>query len=80
MAEKLIIEREIRTIFIKQLLRRDINSNTKISDVDSDELYLPEIITSIEDFFEINIPIHDWHRFETVGEVIEYVCARIHTQ
>lgn len=78
MARKLIIEREIKTIFIKQILCRDINNNTKLQDIDENGLYMPEILLTIEDFFEVDIPIYDRSRLETVGDVIEYVCE--HTQ
>lgn len=78
MAKELIIEREIKTIFIKQLLRRDVNNNTKLRDIDAIDLCAPKIVLAIEDFFEIDIPRYDWSRLETIGEVVEYVCE--HTQ
>ncbi len=56
----------------------DINQDTKIEDdLGADSLDVVDLLMSIEDEFEIEIPDEDIENIKTVGEIEKYISAKI---
>jgi acyl carrier protein len=67
----------IKSIIEEQLGMTDTNiitlSTTLREDLDADSLDAVEIIMSIEDEFDIEIPDEIAERLQTVGQIVDYI-------
>ncbi len=70
------IYRKILDIFREQMGESDdfeIDLNATFDDLDIDSLDLLEIVTGIEDAFQISIPDDAMNSIKTAGDAIDYV-------
>lgn len=70
------IYRKILDIFREQMGESDdfeIDLNATFDDLDIDSLDLLEIVTGIEDAFQISIPDDAMNLIKTAGDAIDYV-------
>jgi acyl carrier protein len=68
--------KKIVTILVDQLGKdaNIINENTSfVLDLEADSLDLLQLVTAIEDVFEICIPDEDFERIQTVGQALDEV-------
>jgi acyl carrier protein len=72
---------KIRNIIAEQLGIDDVESIKKdtsiMGDLDADSLDTVEIMMSIEDKFEIEIPEEDAEKFKNIGDIVNYVEKKI---
>lgn len=71
---------KIKKILSEQfdVYENDINQDTKIEgDLGADSLDVVDLLMSIEDEFEIEIPDEDIENIKTVGEIEKYISAKI---
>ena len=72
---------KIRNIIAEQLGIDDVESIKKdtsiMGDLDADSLDTVEIMMSIEDKFEIEIPEEDAEKFKNIGDIVNYVEEKI---
>ena len=72
---------KIRNIIAEQLGIDDVESIKKdtsiIGDLEADSLDAVEIMMSIEDEFEIEIPEEDAEKFKNIGDIVNYVEEKI---
>ena len=72
---------KIRGIIAEQLGIDDVESIKKdtsiMGDLDADSLDTVEIMMSIEDKFEIEIPEEDAEKFKNIGDIVNYVEKKI---
>ena len=67
---------KIRKILAEQLDANedDITADTKIEeDLHADSLDVVELLMSIEDEFEVEIPDEEIENLKTIGDVVEYI-------
>ena len=77
--EKNTMLEKIIEIFASQLQidSASVNADTLIlEDLGADSLDIIEILTEIEDTFDISIPDEDIPRFKTVGDIAKYIEER----
>ena len=72
---------KIRNIIAEQLGIDNVESIKKdtsiMGDLDADSLDTVEIMMSIEDKFEIEIPEEDAEKFKNIGDIVNYVEEKI---
>lgn len=48
-----------------------------VGDLGADSLDMADLLTSVEDEFEIEIPDEDIENIQTVGEIVKYIKGRV---
>lgn len=72
----MVVIDEVKEILVRQLAVKPemIKSESKlVDDLGSDSLDAAEIITELEDRFEIELPEEEVKQIKTVGEIVELV-------
>ncbi len=79
MSDEEILEK-LKDIIVEQLgVERDIirKESTFVDDLSADSLDIVELIMSIEECFDIEIPDQDAEKIVTVGDVINYIKEKL---
>jgi acyl carrier protein len=77
--EYIVMLKKISEILVEQLGIEDVEITEETSfqdDLHIDSLDLFEVITALEDEFEIEIPQEDLESLKSVGDVIEYLQSK----
>jgi len=75
MSEKSVEERVMNVVQneMRSSTEGETRSTRFVEDLNADELDLVEFVLSIEEEFGFAIPSEDAEKFETIGDVIDYV-------
>ena len=79
MSDEEILEK-LKDIIVEQLgVERDIirKESTFVDDLSADSLDIVELVMSIEESFDIEIPDQDAEKIVTVGDVINYIKEKL---
>ena len=73
------VEEKVKNIIVEQL-NVDVDAVTKdasfIEDLGADSLDIVELVMTMEEEFDLEIPDEDAEKIKSVGEVVSYVTAR----
>ena len=68
------VENKVRAILFDMLLTEGIsNEDRLVEDLGADSLDLAEILMSIEEEFQIEVPDEDAEKIKTVGDIVDYL-------
>ncbi|NCN27983.1 acyl carrier protein [bacterium] len=73
------VEEKVKNIIVEQL-NVDVDAVTKdasfIEDLGADSLDIVELVMTMEEEFDLEIPDEDAEKIKSVGDVVSYVTAR----
>lgn len=73
------VEERVRTIICDQLAVEQDKVTTKasfIEDLGADSLDIVELVMTMEEEFDLDIPDEDAEKMKTVGDVIQYINSK----
>ncbi len=73
------VEERVRTIICDQLAvepEKVVQTSSFIDDLGADSLDIVELVMTMEEEFDLDIPDEDAEKMKTVGDVVKYITSK----